>query len=91
VFLAYGASQGATLGVRNEEQKPEGYTSGVDFLLKVHKHVEYGEPFAVEGDVVVVGGGNVAMDCGRSARRMGAKSVHLVYRRTVDDMPAETR
>ena len=88
VFLAYGASQGATLGVRNEEQKPEGYTSGVDFLLKVHKHVEYGEPFAVEGDVVVVGGGNVAMDCGRSARRMGAKSVHIVYRRTVDDMPA---
>ena len=88
-FLAYGASQGATLGVRNEEQKPEGYTSGVDFLLNVHKHVEYGEPFAVVGDVLVVGGGNVAMDCVRSARRMGAKSVHLVYRRTVEDMPAE--
>ena len=89
VFLGYGASQGTTLGVRNEEQKPEGYTSGVDFLLNVHKHVEYGEPFAVEGDVVVVGGGNVAMDCVRSARRMGARSVHLVYRRTVEDMPAE--
>ena len=57
VFLGYGASQGTTLGVRNEEQKPEGYTSGVDFLLKVHKHVEYGEPFAVEGDVVVLLGG----------------------------------
>ena len=89
VFLGYGASQGTTLGVRNEEQKPEGYTSGVDFLLNVHKHVEYGEPFAVVGDVLVVGGGNVAMDCVRSARRMGAKSVHLVYRRTVEDMPAE--
>ena len=89
VFLGYGASQGTTLGVRNEEQKPVGYTSGVDFLLNVHKHVEYGEPFAVEGDVVVVGGGNVAMDCVRSARRMGARSVHLVYRRTVEDMPAE--
>ena len=89
VFLGYGASQGTTLGVRNEEQKPVGYASGVDFLLNVHKHVEYGEPFAVEGDVVVVGGGNVAMDCVRSARRMGARSVHLVYRRTVEDMPAE--
>ena len=89
VFLGYGASQGTTLGIRNEEQKPEGYTSGVDFLLNVHKHVEYGEPFAVNGDVVVVGGGNVAMDCVRSARRMGARSVHLVYRRTKEDMPAE--
>lgn len=89
VFLGYGASQGTTLGIRNEELRPEGYTSGVDFLLNVHKHVEYGEPFAVEGDVVVVGGGNVAMDCVRSARRMGAKSVHLVYRRTREDMPAE--
>lgn len=89
VFLGYGASQGTTLGVRNEEQKPEGYISGVDFLLNVHKHVEYSEPFAVGGDVVVVGGGNVAMDCVRSARRMGAKSVHLVYRRTKTDMPAE--
>lgn len=89
VFLGYGASLGTTLGVRNEEQKPEGYTSGVDFLFNVHKHVEYGEPFAVSGDVVVVGGGNVAMDCVRSALRMGARSVHLVYRRTLDDMPCE--
>ena len=89
VFLGYGASQGTLLGVKNEEQKPEGYASGVDFLLNIHKHVEYGEPFEVKGDVVVVGGGNVAMDCVRSARRMGARSVHLVYRRTRQDMPAE--
>lgn len=89
VFLGYGASQGARLGIRNEDPSLDGYASGVDFLLKVHKHVEYGEPFEVTGDVVVVGGGNVAMDCVRSARRMGAKSVHLVYRRTVEDMPAE--
>lgn len=89
VFLAYGASKGTELGVRNEEYYPEGYASGIDFLLDVHKHVEYGEPFELKGDVVVVGGGNVAMDCVRSARRMGAKSVHLVYRRTVEDMPAD--
>ena len=89
VFLGYGASQGTLLGIRNEDPKLEGYASGVDFLLKVHKHVEYGEPFDLAGDIIVVGGGNVAMDCVRSARRMGAKSVHLVYRRTVEDMPAE--
>ena len=89
VFLAYGASRGSLLGLRNEDPKLAGYASGVDFLFKVHQHVEHGEPFAVKGDVVVVGGGNVAMDCVRSARRMGARSVHLVYRRTVEDMPAE--
>lgn len=89
VFLGYGASQGTLLGIRNEDPKLEGYASGVDFLLKVHQHVEYGEPFDLVGDVIVVGGGNVAMDCVRSARRMGAKSVHLVYRRTIGDMPAE--
>lgn len=89
VFLAYGASQGSLLGIRNEDPKLAGYASGVDFLFKVHQHVEHGEPFEMAGDVVVVGGGNVAMDCVRSARRMGARSVHLVYRRTVEDMPAE--
>ena len=89
VFLGYGASQGTRLGIKNEDPTLEGYASGVDFLLKVHKHVNDGEPFEVQGDVVVVGGGNVAMDCVRSARRMGARSVHLIYRRTVEDMPAE--
>lgn len=89
VFLAYGASKQAQLGIQNEDLVPEGYLSGIDFLLKVHKRVEYGEPFELKGDVVVVGGGNVAMDCVRSARRMGASSVHLVYRRTVQDMPAD--
>lgn len=89
VFLAYGASKQAQLGIQNEDLVPEGYLSGIDFLLKVHKQVECGEPFELKGDVVVVGGGNVAMDCVRSARRMGAKSVHLVYRRTLQDMPAD--
>jgi formate dehydrogenase beta subunit len=89
VFLAYGASKASRLGVRNEELVPHGYVSGIDFLFKVYKRVESGEPFELDGDVVVVGGGNVAMDCVRSARRLGAKSVHLVYRRTLEDMPAD--
>ncbi|MEI7430215.1 MAG: FAD-dependent oxidoreductase [Betaproteobacteria bacterium] len=89
VFLAYGASEGTRFGIKNEYPGLDGYITGVDFLLKVHKRVEYDESYALQGDVVVVGGGNVAMDCVRSARRMGARSVHLIYRRTVDDMPAE--
>ncbi len=89
VFLAYGASKVARMGVRNEDIAPQGYVSGIDFLLGVHNFVEYGKPYEVKGDVAVVGGGNVAMDCIRSARRMGAKSVHLVYRRTRDEMPAD--
>ena len=89
VFLGYGASQGTHFGIKNEYPGLDGYITGVDFLLKVHKHVEYGEPYELQGDIVVVGGGNVAMDCVRSARRMGARNVHLIYRRTLEDMPAE--
>ena len=44
---------------------------------------------ALNGKVVVVGGGNVAMDCVRSAVRLGAREVHLVYRRNREDMPAD--
>ncbi len=89
VFLAYGASEGTKFGIRNEYPGLNRYITGVDFLQKVHQRVEHGEPYEVAGDVVVVGGGNVAMDCVRSARRMGAKTVHLIYRRTEEDMPAE--
>jgi formate dehydrogenase beta subunit len=92
-FLAYGASQGGALGIHNEDPELAGYVSGIEFLDGVHRRVELGEEFDfggdVTGDVVVVGGGNVAMDCVRSALRLGARSVHLVYRRTRADMPAD--
>lgn len=90
-FLAYGASQGSLLGIDKEDTKPAGYVSGIDFLNGVHRRVEYGEAFDVGGDVLVIGGGNVAMDCVRSARRLGARSVHLIYRRALNDMPAEAQ
>ncbi|MBV8648653.1 MAG: FAD-dependent oxidoreductase [Paludibacterium sp.] len=89
VFLGYGASRGTLLGVQDEDPTLKGYFSGIDFLKAVHDRVEDGVPFEVKGEVVVVGGGNVAMDCVRSALRLGAKKVHLVYRRTVADMPAD--
>ncbi|WP_319542996.1 FAD-dependent oxidoreductase [uncultured Pseudodesulfovibrio sp.] len=89
VFLGLGCAEGRLLNVKGEDTSLAGYESGIEFLLRVHDHVEGGKPMDLAGDVVVVGGGNVAMDCARSALRMGADSVHLVYRRTKEDMPAD--
>lgn len=89
IFLSLGCAQGALLGASGEDPSLEGYASGIDFLLQVHKHVDGTRPMRLSGDVVVVGGGNVAMDCVRSAIRLGADRVHLIYRRTREDMPAD--
>jgi formate dehydrogenase (NADP+) beta subunit len=89
VFLALGCQQGTLLGVPDEDPTMPGYEPGIAFLLKVHDHVAGKQIIKLSGDVVVVGGGNVAMDCARSALRMGCDSVHLVYRRTREDMPAD--
>lgn len=89
VFLALGCSQGKLLGVPDEDPTLDGYVSGIDFLLQAHEHAEGVKLMRITGDVIVVGGGNVAMDCVRSALRMGASSVRLVYRRTTQDMPAD--
>jgi formate dehydrogenase beta subunit len=89
VFLALGCQQGTLLGVEGEDTDMPGYEPGIGFLLKVHDHVAGKQTTALTGHVVVVGGGNVAMDCARSALRMGCEAVHIVYRRTRADMPAD--
>lgn len=89
VFLALGCQEGSRLGVEGEDPALRGYEPGIAFLLQVHDHVAGVRTRSLSGDVVVVGGGNVAMDCARSALRMGAASVHVVYRRTREDMPAD--
>ena len=62
----------------------EAVVQGIDFLDHVHR-----ESVRVDGeDVVVIGGGNTAMDAARSALRLGAESVRVVYRRTRQEMPA---
>ena len=62
----------------------EAVVQGIDFLDHVHR-----ESVRVDGeDVVVIGGGNTAMDAARSALRLGAASVRVVYRRTRQEMPA---
>ena len=78
VFLSIGCAKGTLLGAKDEDPTLKGYYSGIDFLLKVHDHVEGGAPLKLDGDIAVVGGGNVAMDCVRSALRLGARKVHLI-------------
>ncbi|SNX53076.1 NADPH-dependent glutamate synthase [Thermoanaerobacterium sp. RBIITD] len=57
-------------------------------LMKAYKFPEYDTPIVLSDRVAVIGGGNVAMDAARSAIRMGAKEVTVVYRRSKDEMPA---
>ncbi|MFA6448539.1 MAG: bifunctional dihydroorotate dehydrogenase B NAD binding subunit/NADPH-dependent glutamate synthase [bacterium] len=57
-------------------------------LMKAYKFPEYDTPIRTGKNVAVVGGGNVAMDSARSAKRLGAENVYLVYRRSREEMPA---
>mgnify|MGYP001049406640 CR=1 FL=1 len=83
VVLAIGAHVSRTLRIEGEDLK--GVYHGVDFL----RDIALGNPPEVAGKrVVIVGGGDVAIDVARSAWRLGAGAVHLVYRRTHQDMPA---
>jgi len=57
-------------------------------LMKAYKFPEYDTPIKKGKKVAVVGGGNVAMDSARSAMRLGADEVHVIYRRSREEMPA---
>lgn len=81
VFIATGAHVGRPLGASGEEGP--GVVPGLEFLKAVNR----GERPDIGARVVVVGGGNTAMDCARTALRLGAEPV-VVYRRTRAEMPA---
>lgn len=85
VYIATGTQMSRKIGIEGEEL--EGVYHGLDFLtdLNLKKNVE------VKGVVAVVGGGNTAIDAARSAIRLGAKKVIILYRRTRDEMPADKR
>lgn len=83
IFLATGASKSRRLGVPGDDQR--GMIPATRFL----KEVNLGENPTLTGDVIVVGGGSTAMDAARSAKRSGAASVTVVYRRGRADMPAQ--
>jgi formate dehydrogenase beta subunit len=85
VFLGIGARLGTGMGVAGEEEAREGFMKGADFL----RDVALGKPVFVGKTVVVVGGGNVAIDCVRTALRLGYEDVKIVYRRSEAEMPAD--
>jgi NADH-quinone oxidoreductase subunit F len=83
VVLALGAHRSGKLRIHGEDKK--GVIHGVDFL----RDVALGNAADLNGKrVAVVGGGNVAIDAARTAWRLGASEVHVVYRRRREDMPA---
>ncbi len=83
VFLATGAWQSSRIGCPGEEA--EGVLGGIDFLREVAQQC----PVALGDRVAVIGGGNTAMDAARTALRLGAGQVMVLYRRTRAEMPAQ--
>ena len=87
VFLAIGAQEPAKMRCEGEDAGYQCFMTGLEFL----KEIALGKN-PLEGDkLLVVGGGNVAMDCVRSAVRIGFSQVHLLYRRTSKEMPADPK
>lgn len=82
VFLGIGAWGSKSLGVEGENA--EGVLSGIKFL----EELGMGRKPELYGNVVVVGGGNTAVDCARTSLRLNADKVTLLYRRTRKEMPA---
>jgi len=84
VFIAAGAQAAKSIGIPGEELKPEGLMYGLEFLNRVKRQ----EPVQVGARVLVVGGGNVAMDVARTARRLGGRQVRAVCLEKREEMPA---
>lgn len=82
IFIAIGTQNGMKLNVPGEHLK--GVVNAVSFLrdIALGKHVEVGDR------VAVVGGGNSAIDAARTSKRLGAKEVTVIYRRSREEMPA---
>lgn len=83
VLAAIGAWKSSSMGIDGEEL--DGVLGGIDFLRGVALH----KPADIGKRVAVIGGGNTAMDACRSAVRLGAQEVYVIYRRTRAEMPAE--
>ncbi|MDY4603682.1 FAD-dependent oxidoreductase [Clostridium tertium] len=81
-YIAVGAQSGRKIGVEGENAK--GVMTGVDFL----RSVNLGEDLKLNGNVVVIGGGNVAIDVARTAERIGSEKVDIFCLETRDEMPA---
>lgn len=90
VFIASGAGLPRFMNIPGESLK--GVYSANEFLTRANLMKAYEEhpvtPIMKGGRVAVVGGGNVAMDAARTALRLGAQKVYIVYRRSLEELPA---
>ncbi len=82
IYLGLGASKSSEMRVKGEDSA--GVLSGIDFL----RNFGLRRKIDLHGRVLVIGGGNTAIDCARTALRLGANEVRLMYRRTRKEMPA---
>lgn len=81
-YVAIGAQAGRKLGIEGEDA--EGVIAGVDFL----RDVNLGKEISLSGNVVVIGGGNVAIDVARTATRVGADTTSMYCLESAEEMPA---
>lgn len=83
IFLSFGANIGTTINILGEQL--EGVYSGNE-LLEKKIYPDYKEK-----KVAIIGGGNVALDCAETIKKLGAKEVKILYRRSKQEMPAEKK
>ncbi len=90
VYIASGAGLPMFMGIEGEDLV--GVYSANEFLTRINLMKaylnEYDTPIKRSKSIAIVGGGNVAMDAARSAMRLGAEHVYIIYRRSMDEMPA---
>ena len=83
IFLSFGANITTKMGVPGEDLKG---VFGGNQLLEKQNHPDY-----TNKKVAIIGGGNVAIDCARTIKRLGAQEVKIIYRRAEEQMPAEVK
>ena len=91
IFIGSGAGLPSSLAIKGENLNGVYYAN--EFLtrvnlMKANNFPHSNTPVKIGDNVAVVGGGNVAMDAARTAKRLGAKKVYIVYRRNMESLPA---
>lgn len=84
VFIGAGSQSSKRMNIPGEEEGLKGLHYGLQFLIDIRT----GKEIQMKGKVVVLGGGNVAIDVARTVLRVGARDVQIFYRRTKEEMPA---
>ncbi len=86
VFIGMGAQHSTQMGIEGESDEYQGFIPGLSYLREVNAGRD---PYPQGKKAVVIGGGNVAIDCVRCCLRTDNEDIHLVYRRTRNEMPAD--